>query len=109
MLTEGDVFTHDPGKVRGNQRRLQNCPKSSCAVMATAARLASGVASLDLDCDEYPPASAEEGGRFSWASGTLCVPSYQNNQHGQCISESTFAMRMEMRHRAKLFELWQKC
>jgi len=92
QMSEGGVFTHDPGSARNAERRAQNCPSGTCTALTNAAKLASGVSTLGLDCDEFPPASAEEGGSsFSWQAGVLCVPSYQNQQHGQCISESTYS------------------
>lgn len=80
------TLTHDPNRNRAKARRELQCPRNHCSTLQAAARTQSNVPGLQLDCDEFPPASSEEGGEFHEFRDQTCVPSYQNNWHGQCVS-----------------------
>ncbi|KAK3395032.1 hypothetical protein B0H63DRAFT_533483 [Podospora didyma] len=85
QMQRGTVLTHDAKSVTSAERRRDQCPSGTCTTLTSLARINSGVSTLKLDCDEFPPASAEEGGLYQYDHGTLCVPSYQNKQHGTCV------------------------
>lgn len=73
-------------------RRKSVCPKTSkeskCASAIKELNKALRRNVLQLECDEFPWGSSEQGGEWLPESQrrTECVTSFQNNWHGSCVS-----------------------
>lgn len=91
-----EIFTFSNDDNRRQERYDAQCPNNYCDETAknlndqlgrTGSR-----SKLILECDEFPWKSSEQGGRYmdQFGSGrrtNTCIPKYQNNWHGQCLSE----------------------
>lgn len=81
------TFTSD-SKLVDDRRKIQ-CPDSTCLDPTKDLNKALNRRGLQLQCDEFPWASTEQGG--DWLPSNMrsqtCVPSWQNNWHGQCVSK----------------------
>lgn len=84
MTARPSTLTYGP--VDKNDRRSDQCPTGFCATVQASviARTGRGLPRPDIDCDEFPPASAEEGGDFYGAASRsqTCVPAFQNQNWG---------------------------
>lgn len=92
-----DIFTFSNDEERKKARYGAQCPKKTCESKQTNLNNQLGRTSrakLTLQCDEFPWKSSEQGGDYMDQLGPrrrtqTCVPAYQNNWHGQCVSELT--------------------
>lgn len=87
-------FTYSGDRELGERRRNAQCGGSFCADEEETLNTyldRTPSTRLRLQCDEFPWASSEQGGLFLDADSRsqTCVPAYQNNWHGQCVSKLT--------------------
>ncbi|KAI7241261.1 glycoside hydrolase family 18 protein [Hortaea werneckii] len=84
------TVTWDPKPNRSKVRRRQSCPGGFCSdIQRTLQRNSGEIAKVS--CDEFPFASAEEGGDYLSSldnnpdhAESTCVPAWQNTLQGNC-------------------------
>lgn len=72
-----------------NSRWKSVCPGGTCRQATRDLNAAVRQSNLQVQCDEFPRKSSEQGGTWLPASQrrAKCVPSFQNNWHGQCLGK----------------------
>ncbi|KAK5011701.1 hypothetical protein LTR28_007843 [Elasticomyces elasticus] len=85
------VLTWDNVKKRVNARRRDACGNQYCTTLQNQLRKTLGDPNINLSCDEYPFAAAEEGGNYlrtlpinPTVPEKTCVPAWQNTLQGNC-------------------------
>ncbi|KAI3068615.1 CAZyme family GH18 [Aspergillus niger] len=81
------LFTFSNDEARKDARYNAQCPAGTCKQVTTDLKTHQANKNLELQCDEFPWKSSEQGGDYlaSDARTGTCVASYQNNWHGQCL------------------------
>ncbi|CBF89323.1 hypothetical protein AN0517.2 [Aspergillus nidulans FGSC A4] len=82
-----EAFTFSNDKDRTAARYKAQCPSGTCKQPSADLNKALNRRNLQLQCDEFPWKSSEQGGHYlpSDSRSATCVPSFQNNWHGQCL------------------------
>ncbi|KAJ0415249.1 hypothetical protein BJY00DRAFT_318010 [Aspergillus carlsbadensis] len=107
-----ELFTYSNDAVRTGARMHAQCPDKTCERDNAVLNFQVGRTrdKLELQCDEFPWKSSEQGGEWMDQLGpgrqtATCVPAYQINWHGQCMSKLTLFDLNEARDSQKR-ELW---
>ena len=82
-------FTFSQGEKRIDARRNAVCGGSKCQSATTELNKAVRRKGLQLECDEFPWASSEQGGKWLPESQRRieCVTRVQDGWHGNCVSK----------------------
>ncbi|CAL8580054.1 hypothetical protein XPA_005788 [Xanthoria parietina] len=91
-LANSDLtLTWDKDVARANKRRDAACGRQYCGVQQSRLRTLIGDKTISISCDEFPFASAEEGGSYvstlqnqPGTPSLTCVPAWQNTLQGNC-------------------------
>ncbi|GLA13200.1 hypothetical protein AnigIFM62618_009730 [Aspergillus niger] len=81
------LFTFSNDEAKKDARYNAQCLAGTCKQVTTDLKAHQANKNLELQCDEFPCKSSEQGGDYlaSDARTGTCVASYQNNWHGQCL------------------------
>ncbi|KAL8697313.1 MAG: hypothetical protein Q9224_002379, partial [Gallowayella concinna] len=84
-LANSDLtLTWDNDVSRANRRRDAACGRQYCTAQQSLLRNLIGDKTIGISCDEFPFASAEEGGNYVGTPSLTCVPAWQNTLQGNC-------------------------
>ncbi|KAL8746235.1 MAG: hypothetical protein Q9190_001722 [Brigantiaea leucoxantha] len=91
LVNSGITLTWDNDVPRANTRRTAACGRTYCGPSQSSLRNLIGDKSIAVSCDEFPFASAEEGGNYvttlrngATTPSLTCVPAWQNTLQGNC-------------------------